>query len=220
MNLRHLIILSISICVVCFPVPEPCNDGNHIEKRAVHPGIKAGLGVTLSITGLLGASIGLIEYVTTVYNRFHEQTIGHQNKLKEIEFRRERVLADNDFRNAGNDIVLDLIEKYVDCKDGKRGGKRKLIVEGRNTRNETHEEIDNVTNAREDPPLPRYPGFPLLSKGRAIPPPMYALVERIPGNGLIKEDVKTETEPSVFNEDHRENHGGEFDSIRLKLRAK
>ena len=122
---------------MCFPVPEPCNDGIDIEKRAVHPGIKAGLGFTLSITGLLGASIGLIEYVTTVYNRFHEGTIGHQNKLKTYSEFRERVLADNDFRNAGNDIVLDLIEKYVDCKDGKREGKEEV-----DSRGEEYEERD------------------------------------------------------------------------------
>ena len=200
MNLRHLIILSISICVVCFPVSlEPYNDGNHIEKRAVHPGIKGGLWVTLSITGLLGASIGLVEYITTVYNRFHEQTISHQNKLKKTAFRREQVSADNDFRNAANDIVLNLVEKYVDGKDGRRGEKKNLIVEGKNTKNETHEELDNVKDAGEDLALPKLLGVPPRSEEGEGPPPRYELVERIPGNGLVKEDVKSETVNSILS---------------------
>ena len=205
MNLRHLIILSISISALCFPVPlEPYNDGNHIEKRAVNPGIKAGLGVTLSIAGLFGATIGLVEYITTVYNRFHKQTIAHQSKLEDTAFRRERISADRDFRNAGNDIVLNLVEKYVDGKDGRRGEKRKLIVEEGNRKNESHEKADNVKDAGEDLPLPRLLGFPPISEGGQGPPPMYELVEK---NGLVKEDVKSETESSESNEDNCENHG-------------
>ena len=125
MHLRHLFILSLTISAVCSPVPlEPKNDGDNIEKGAVHPGIKAGFVATLSIAGLLGAAIGLTEYITTVYNRFHKENLNRQNKLEKITFHRERVSTNNDFRNAGNDIVLDLVEKYVDGKDGRRKGKR------------------------------------------------------------------------------------------------
>ena len=208
MNLRHLFILSISISVVCFPLPlEPYNDGYHIEKRAVHPGIKAGLVVTFSIAGLVGASIGLAEYITTVYNRFHQQTISRQNKLKETAFSRERISTDNDFRNAGNDLVLNLVEKYVDGKVGRRGEKEKVMVEGRHTKNETHEEIDNVKDAGEHLPLPRLPGFPPLSDGGEGPPPMYEPLERNPGNILINEDVKSESESK---ENDRKKDGCEY----------
>jgi hypothetical protein len=206
MNLRHLIILSISISALCFPVPlKSYNDGNHIEKRAVNPGIKAGLVVTLSIAGLFGATIGLVEYLSTVYNRFHKQTIAHQSKLEETAFRRERASADRDFRNAGNDIVLNLVEKYVDGKEGRKGGKRKSIVEERNRKNESHEKVDNVKDAGEDLPLPKLLAFPPLLEEEQEPPPMYELVEKSPANGLVKEDVKSETESSESNEDNCEN---------------
>ena len=70
-----------------------------------------------------------------------------------------------------------------------RKGKRKLIMERKNTWGWTDEKVDNLKDAKEDLPLARLPGFAQFyeEEGR---PPMEELVEKNLYNSLVNEDVK------------------------------
>jgi hypothetical protein len=78
-------------------------------------------------------------------------------------FLRERLAADDEYRNAGNDIVLKLVEKYVESK-GKEN--RRLLSTQKNPKG------DEMKGIAEDvaTSLPSLPEFPPLSEDRRLYP--------------------------------------------------
>src|SRR5271170_5976624 len=97
---RFLLVLITAITAVSFPLQVRNSQENQLEHRKSHAGIIAGL----SIAGLVGAALGLTEYATTAYARYMKGKLEEENKKKEEDFYADRVLIDNDFKNAGNDI--------------------------------------------------------------------------------------------------------------------
>lgn len=168
MRPQVFLILFTAIRASCAPVPSPSYDDRKLVEKGNHSGIKAALIATFSIAGLLGASIGLTEYITTVYNRYQKDKIERQNGLNDKVFYNERVSADNEFRNTGIDIVLNIVEKYVDGNGAKnevkKDEKKKLAVEEKQVGLE--QKWENAEDEGEEGvlSLPKLPGFPPLSK--------------------------------------------------------
>ena len=168
MRLRSVLVLFTVTLTLCSPVPQPIEEYEIQQPQSsVLPSVKAGFLISFSLAGLLALAVGVTEYASRLHNRFKKNQIENQNFLQETNFNRSQKLTENDFRYAGTDVVLDLVEKYV-------SGKNDQEDEMENKDEETKdslllaEEKTTVDEASivgsEGVPLPRLPGFPPLSE--------------------------------------------------------
>ena len=171
MRLRSVLVLFTVTLTLCSPVPQPIED-NEIQQgqSSVLPGVKAGFLISFSLAGLLALAAGVTEYASRLHNRFKKNQIENQNLLQETNFNRSQKLTENDFRYAGTDVVLDLVEKYVSGKsdqedemEGKDEEKKDSMLLAEEKTNVDESSIAGT----EGLPLPRLPGFPPLSEKAA-----------------------------------------------------
>jgi len=166
MRLRTLLVFLTGTLALCIPVPQLIEDNElHIPQSAILPGVKAGFITSLSLAALLALAVGVTEYASRLHNRFKKNQIENQNLLEETNFNRSRKLTEDDFRYAGTDVVLDLVEKYVTRDNGKDDemdgsddvpNESVLLAEEKTA-------VDTASTDRTDGlPLPRLPGFPPL----------------------------------------------------------
>jgi hypothetical protein len=168
MRLRNVLVLFTLTLGLCSPVPHPIED-NEIQppQSSVLPGVKAGFIISFSLAGLFALAVGVTEYASRLHNRFKKNQIENQNLLQEINFNRSQKLTENDFRYAGTDVVLDLVEKYVTGNNEKENemeandhvSNKTVLLAEEKTAVETAS-----TNGTEELRLPRLPGFPPLSE--------------------------------------------------------
>lgn len=188
-----LILSSLSLSVSSAPVSTSSSTSDNADATiatpraqgvVIHPGVQAGLITTLAAASAAGLSVVFAEYISSVRDRWKRKKIRLDDNLKEFEFERERGLADDDYRNSGLDVVLDLVERYLDANDlGRQSEDGRLerpsgSWEGRNQVGEEdlplrHQPLEEevVAPREEEPqepspelPLPRLPGFPPLSE--------------------------------------------------------
>jgi hypothetical protein len=137
-----------------------------VQNANPHKGLKTGAIAGLSIAGIIGASIGITEYISSLYHRFSSGKTMGQNEVDENKFHRDRVIADEDFQDAGLDAVLDLVEKYGH-KQETPVALEEPVVPQTESDEESEQEIgtDEIRETEEKPlPLPRLPGHPPLSE--------------------------------------------------------
>lgn len=167
MRLRSVLVLFTVTLTLCSPVPQPIEDNEIQPQSSVLPGVKAGFLISFSLAGLFALAAGVTEYASRLHNRFKKNQIDNQNLLQETNFNRSQKLTENDFRYAGTDVVLDLVEKYVDGKSDKEDEMETKDEEKKDSMLLAEEKttVDDASIAgTEGLPLPRLPGFPPLSQ--------------------------------------------------------
>jgi hypothetical protein len=141
-------------------------DEMDVQNASPHKGLKTGAIAGLSMAGIIGASIGITEYISSLYHRFSGKKTEGQNEVDENKFHRDRVLADEDFQGAGLDVVLDLVEKYAQKQETPVPLAETLVPKSESD-DESEQETgtDEIEKTEEMAlPLPRLPGHPPLSE--------------------------------------------------------
>jgi len=192
-----LILCALSISVSSAPVPISFSNYDNADATiatprsqgvVIHPGVQAGLITSLAAASAAGLSVIFAEYISSLHDRWRRKKIRLDDNLKEFEFERERELTDDDYRNSGLDIVLDLVDRYLDVHpdltpqnedgrlerpSGSRGGIGQVEedVLSLGPGHPVEEEVVVIAPKEEEPqepspelPLPRLPGFPPLSE--------------------------------------------------------
>ena len=167
MRLRTLIVVFFGSIALCTPVPQLTGENKvQASQSSFLPGVKAGFVATFSLAGLAALAVGITEYATRLHNRLKQTQIENQNLLYEANFNRSRTLSDVEFRHAGTDVVLDLVEKFANGKKGEHemDGHSEELKESVVMAEDKTAVDELVVESSEDlPPLPRLPGFPPLS---------------------------------------------------------
>ena len=170
MRLGSLLVVLSGTLVLCTPIYQPIEgDELQVPRSAIQTGVKVGLIASFSLAGLLGLAVGVTEYASKIYTRLKKIQIENHDLLQESNFNRSRKLAENEFRFAGTDVVLDLVEKYVNRKD-KKGGEEDYKPQAQNKTELMAEEetVNKISRTEaEEAPLPRLSGFAPLSE-RAV----------------------------------------------------
>ena len=164
MNLVPFLILSFSYSVFSIPVSTGSLSSRDARTsdfgNRISPGVRAGLIASVSLAALAGLAVGLIEYISDIQGRWRDSKMKHGNRADEAAFYRARVNADHDAQNTGADVILKLVESYLDKTS-------KGVPEGeRKPGNYENNEINSNAEERDDVSLPRLPGFPPLSEKR------------------------------------------------------
>jgi hypothetical protein len=174
MRFNYVYVLLLGVSASCAPLSS--SPGTHgklhgrdeidVQTTSPHSGLKTGAIAGLSIAGIIGASIGITEYISSLYHRLSGGKIESQNDVDGNKFQRDRSLADEDFQDAGLDVVLTLVEKYAQKQETPVP-----LVETVVPKSESDEEseretgTDEIKKVEEMPlPLPRLPGHPPLSE--------------------------------------------------------
>lgn len=97
----------------CIPTPQGPSEDRKLSlgRRGFAEKAKTGAIVSLSLAGVAGLSIGLIEYFSSFVNRIKGKSLEHENIVAEENLGRSRKKLDREYQNAGMDILLDLVEK-------------------------------------------------------------------------------------------------------------
>jgi len=141
----------------------------------IHPAVQAGLLATLTTAGVAGISIGLAEYIASVSERWKRKHDKLNHRLEDSNFGRERRLADGAHKNTGLDIVLDLVDRYLEGENLKGESSQKNEASSTGATGGSDEipspELNHLseeglveTKAAVELPLPRLPGFPPISE--------------------------------------------------------
>jgi hypothetical protein len=135
------------------------------QDKNPHSVLKASAVAGLSLAGILAASIGATEYISSLYHRLSKGKIDSQNETGDKNFNRDRQLVGEDIQDAGIDIVLDLIEKYAHERETAVMPAETSV--GESERDEDSEPETATTTVEKSLdmalPLPRLPGHPPLS---------------------------------------------------------
>jgi hypothetical protein len=150
----------------------------------LHPAVEIGLISSLTAATLAAFSIGMTEYLSSLHDRWTRKLAKLENKANEAKFDRERQHAVDEHQNTGLDIVLDLVESYLDTKAHRwqksNEANRDLVKDAEFKESLTFPEEEGLAGRRQPStsesmlPLPRLPGFPPLSEQA----PRYAVRRR------------------------------------------
>src|SRR5579862_4695737 len=130
----YITVLALSSTAACVPVSSvfstfsdtPDNPViSTLQPRKVHSAVQTGLIASLATAGIAGLGIGLAEYIASLNDRLIRQGIEIDRNVKDVSFDRAMRRVQDDGQNTGLDILLDLIERYMDInrtKDEEIGG--------------------------------------------------------------------------------------------------
>jgi hypothetical protein len=173
MRFHFIYLLALGNAVSCLPhssFPQESaklegRDEMKMQETNPHSMLKASAIAGLSLAGIIAASIGATEYISSLYHCFSKGKIESQNEMGDQKFNRDRQLVDEDIQDAGIDIVLDLIEKYAHEREMAVTPAETLVDESERDEDSEPEAVTTPIEKRIDValPLPRLPGHPPLS---------------------------------------------------------
>lgn len=178
MRVNCIYLLALGVSVSCLPhssFPEESTKLQLQRRGEVkvkdsnpHGMLKGSAIAGLSLAGLIAASVGATEYISSVYHRFSKGKIESQNDIGDNKFSRDRMLADEEFQNDGIDMVLNLIEKHAHEREEPVETEDPRVNESEREEDSKPEAVTAPTTAAEESvdivlPLPRLPGHPPLS---------------------------------------------------------
>ena len=227
MRINYIYVLLLGVSASCAPLSS--SPGTHgklhghdemdVQTASPHNGLKTGAIAGLSIAGILGASIGITEYISSLYHRFSGGKMESQNDVEGNKFQRDRSLADEDFQDAGLDVVLNLVEKYAQKQE------TPVAVVPKNESDEESERetgTDEIKKIEEMPlPLPRLPGHPPLSEFEGREHLKIGVTDR---RAVDKIETDTEGKDDLSDEEKKQaligNHGCSLHPICRKFPKK
>jgi hypothetical protein len=174
MRVNYVYVLLLGVSASCAPLsasPDPHGklhgrDEMDVQTTSPHSGLKTGAIAGLSIAGIIGVSIGMTEYISSLYHRYSGGKMESQNDVDGKEFQRDRLLADEDFQDAGLDVVLNLVEKYAQNQETPVALAETVVPKSESDEESEREmgtdEIRQIEEMRL--PLPPLPGHPPLSE--------------------------------------------------------
>jgi hypothetical protein len=173
MRFNFIYLLAVGNAVSCLPHSSFPDENAKLQGRGevdvqdTNPNgaLKASAVAGLSLAGIIAASIGATEYISSLYHRFSKGKIESLNETGDKKFNRDRQLVDEDIQDAGIDIVLDLIEKYAHERETAVMPAETSVGESERDEDSESEAATTTVEKRVDMalPLPRLPGHPPLS---------------------------------------------------------
>jgi hypothetical protein len=160
MQLKRFLLIGFVIPVTCTPVPSTGLQSVPDTHDAIKA-VKAGVIVSASMAGIIGASIGLTEYLTNVYHRWAKNKMERETKDSDNALSRERKLTETTFQNTGTDVVLSLVERYLEKQRKKEA---EVMVDTKLVEPEVEQARVADDEIDPSPPMPRLPGYPPLSE--------------------------------------------------------
>ena len=126
MRFQVFLLLPLALTGTCTPIHDPQDRDYTLQKRELLPIAQHGLTFGLSFTAIVAAAIGITEYATSLYHRYKNEKAQQEYSVWEDEFGRQKKEMDKRILTSAQDVVLDLVDKFV--KKGK-GGKGEEIEE-------------------------------------------------------------------------------------------